>query len=100
MAIGTGRRRDGMPSQHRDHWLLRILKPDFQTIADFRRDNRVAFRCAAVPAAQPLRPRLLAVEGDRIRRSTTGTATFTRTFCGPIVSRVPEISGSAYSMMA
>ena len=25
-------------------WLLRHLKPDFQTIADFRRDNRNAFR--------------------------------------------------------
>ena len=25
-------------------WLLRQLKPDFKTIADFRRDNRSAFR--------------------------------------------------------
>jgi transposase len=25
-------------------WLLRSLKPDFKTIADFRRDNRGAFR--------------------------------------------------------
>src|SRR6202049_3396608 len=25
-------------------WLLRTLKPDFKTIADFRRDNRSAFR--------------------------------------------------------
>src|SRR6202171_2483134 len=25
-------------------WLLRHLKPDFKTIADFRRDNRSAFR--------------------------------------------------------
>src|SRR6516165_2584866 len=35
-------------------WLLRHLKPDFKTIADFRRDNRNAFRqvfrqfCAAL----------------------------------------------------
>ena len=40
-------------------WLLRSLKPDFKTIADFRRDNRAAFRSvfrvrAAVPAARPL----------------------------------------------
>ena len=27
-------------------WLLRHLKPDFKTIADFRRDNRAAFRQA------------------------------------------------------
>src|SRR5450631_1027120 len=25
-------------------WLLRTLKPDFRTIADFRSDNRLAFR--------------------------------------------------------
>ncbi|MCB6574978.1 transposase, partial [Phascolarctobacterium faecium] len=25
-------------------WLLRRLTPDFKTIADFRRDNRTAFR--------------------------------------------------------
>jgi transposase len=25
-------------------WLLRHVKPDFKTIADFRRDNRHAFR--------------------------------------------------------
>ena len=25
-------------------WLLRTLKPDFKTIADFRRDNRGAFK--------------------------------------------------------
>ncbi len=25
-------------------WLLRHLRPDFKTIADFRRDNRAAFR--------------------------------------------------------
>src|SRR6202008_3409997 len=25
-------------------WLLRHLKPDFKTIADFRRDNHAAFR--------------------------------------------------------
>ena len=25
-------------------WLLRHLKPDFKTIADFRRDNRATFR--------------------------------------------------------
>ena len=43
-------------------WLLRHLKPDFKTIADFRRDNHAAFRAvfrrvrAAVPAARPVRP--------------------------------------------
>ena len=32
-------------------WLLRHLKPDFKTIADFRRDNRTAFRIRAARAA-------------------------------------------------
>ena len=44
-------------------WLVRGLKPDFKTIADFRRDNRLAFQrrsasscsCAGGP---PLRPRV------------------------------------------
>jgi hypothetical protein len=36
--------RGGDPSQPRVIWLLRHLKPDFKTIADFRRDNRAAFR--------------------------------------------------------
>ena len=45
-------------------WLLRGLKPDFKTIADFRRDNRGGFQIgvppvrAVVPAARPLRPRV------------------------------------------
>ena len=44
-------------------WLLRGLKPDFKTIADFRRDNRAPFARfppvrALVPAARPLRPRV------------------------------------------
>lgn len=40
-------------------WLLRGLRPDFKTIADFRRDNRFAFKavfrlCAPVPQARPV----------------------------------------------
>src|ERR1700694_726633 len=41
-------------------WLLRTLKPDFKTIADFRSDNRAAFRAVfrqhvAVPGTQSFR---------------------------------------------
>ena len=45
-------------------WLLRTLKPDFKTIADFRRDNRarVSRRVPpvriAVPTPRPVRPRV------------------------------------------
>ena len=43
-------------------WLLRGLKPDFKTIADFRRDNRGRIHIGVspvrtvVPAGRPLRP--------------------------------------------
>ncbi len=39
-------------------WLLRHLKPDFKTIADFRRDNRTAFRQVfrELAQAKKLRP--------------------------------------------
>ena len=45
-------------------WLLRQLRPDFKTIADFRRDNRSAFPAglsgvrAAVPRTCPVRARV------------------------------------------
>ena len=39
-------------------WLLRHLKPDFKTIADFRRDNRTAFRQVFRELAQAKKLRL------------------------------------------
>ena len=54
-------------------WLLRTLKPDFKTIADFRADNRAAFK-AVFRAFTLLCKRLdlfgrelLAVDGTRIK---------------------------------
>ena len=66
-------------------WLLRTLKPDFKTIADFRSDNRAAFRAVF--------RQFTLLCGDSIfsdascwrwtarasRRSTTRTATLRRT---------------------
>ena len=41
----TSRRLEGETHRNIEAiWLLRRLKPDFKTIADFRRDNRNAFR--------------------------------------------------------
>jgi transposase len=54
-------------------WRLRHLKPDFKTIADFRRDNRNAFRSVFrqfVPLCKQLDlfgRELLAVDGTRIK---------------------------------
>ena len=54
-------------------WLLRTLKPDFKTIADFRRDNRAAFRAVFRQFVLLCRRldlygrELLAVDGTRIK---------------------------------
>jgi transposase len=54
-------------------WLLRHLKPDFKTIADFRRDNRAAFRSVFREFVLLCRQldlfsrELLAVDGTRIK---------------------------------
>ena len=54
-------------------WLLRHLKPDFKTIADFRRDNRNAFRHVFREFVLLCRQldlfgrELLAVDGTRIK---------------------------------
>ena len=54
-------------------WLLRGLKPDFKTIADFRRGNRAAFRAVFRQFVQLCRRLdlygrgLLAVDGTRIK---------------------------------
>jgi len=65
-------------------WLLRTLKPDFKTIADFRRDNRAAF-CAVFRQFVLLCRRLdlfgrelLAVDGTRIKAVNNKDRNFTR----------------------
>lgn len=65
-------------------WLLRGLRPDFKTIADFRRDNRLAFK--AVFRAFVLLCRkldlfgreLLAVDGTRLKAVNSRERNFTK----------------------
>ena len=65
-------------------WLLRHLKPDFKTIADFRCDNRTAFRPvfrAFVLLCRQLDlfgRELLAVDGTRIKAVNNKDRNFTR----------------------
>jgi len=65
-------------------WLLRSLKPDFKTIADFRRDNRVAFRSVFREFVLLCRRldlygrELLAVDGTRIKAVNNKDRNFTR----------------------
>jgi hypothetical protein len=65
-------------------WLLRRLKPDFKTIADFRRDNRAAFRSMFRQFVVLCRRldlygrELLAVDGTRIKAVNNKDLNFTR----------------------
>jgi transposase len=65
-------------------WLLRHLKPDFKTIADFRRDNRTAFRAVFREFVLLCRQldlfgrELLAVDGTRIKAVNNKDRNFTR----------------------
>ncbi len=65
-------------------WLLRQLKPDFKTIADFRRDNRTAFRPMFHQFVLLCRQldlfgrELLAVDGTRIKAVNNKDRNFTR----------------------
>jgi transposase len=64
-------------------WLLRHLKPDFKTIADFRRDNRTAFRPVFRQFVLLCRQldlfgrELLAVDGTRIKAVNNKDRNFT-----------------------
>src|SRR6204780_3745879 len=65
-------------------WLLRSLKPDFKTIADFRRDNCAAFRAVFRQFVLLCRRldlygrELLAVDGTRIKAVKNKDRNFTR----------------------
>ena len=65
-------------------WLLRHLRPDFKTIADFRRDNRAAFRSVFREFVLLCRQldlfgrELLAVDGTRIKAVNNKNRNFTR----------------------
>lgn len=65
-------------------WLLRHLKPDFKTIADFRRDNRAAFKAVFRELVLLCRQldlfgrELLAVDGTRIKAVNNKDRNFTR----------------------
>ncbi len=65
-------------------WLLRLLKPDFKTIADFRRDNRAAFKKVFREFVVLCRQldlfgkELLAVDGTRIKAVNNKNKNFTK----------------------
>ena len=77
-------------------WLLRGLKPDFKTIADFRRDNRAAFRAVFRQFVLLCRRldlygrELLAVDGTRIKAVNNKDRNFTRNSLSAFIRTADE----------
>ena len=77
-------------------WLLRSLKPDFKTIADFRRDNRAAFRSVFRKFVLPCRRldlfgrELLAVDGTRIKAVNNKDRNFTKSSLEKFIKAVDK----------
>ena len=75
---------------------MRTLKPDFKTIADFRRDNRAAFRAVFRQFVLPCRRldlygrELLAVDGTRIKAVNNKDRNFTRSSLREFIRRADE----------
>jgi len=77
-------------------WLLRHLKPDFKTIADFRRDNRAAFKAVFREFVVLCRQldlfgrELVAVDGTRIKAVNNKTRNFTRASLAKFIQDADE----------
>ena len=77
-------------------WLLRHLRPDFKTIADFRRDNRAAFRQVFREFVVLCRQldlfgrELLAVDGTRIKAVNNKDRNFTRASLATYIREADE----------
>ena len=77
-------------------WLLRQLRPDFKTIADFRRDNRDAFRAVFRHFVRLCREldlygrELIAVDGTRLKAVNNRDRNFTRAKLKTQLQRIDE----------
>ena len=77
-------------------WLMRRLTPDFKTIADFRRDNREAFRRVFREFVRLCREldlfggELVAVDGTRIKAVNSRDRNFTRAKIRKDLERIDE----------
>ena len=77
-------------------WLLRHLKPDFKTFADFRRDNRAAFKPVFREFVLLCRQldlfgrELLAVDGTRLKAVNNKNRNFTRASLEQFIRKADE----------
>jgi hypothetical protein len=75
-------------------WLLRGLRPDFKTIADFRKDNRQAFKAVFrqfvvfCGKLELLGKQLVAVDGTRLKAVNNTDRNFTREKLGKLLRLV------------
>ncbi|WP_294293950.1 transposase, partial [uncultured Sphingomonas sp.] len=82
-------------------WLLRGLRPDYKTIADFRRDNRGAFKAvfgAFVVLCRKLDlfgRELLAVDGTRLKAVNNPARNFSRVWTPSTAARMAMGLGAA-----
>ena len=77
-------------------WLLKRLQPDFKTIADFRRDNRKAFKqvfrefVALCRQLDLFGRELVAVDGTRIKAVNNKNRNFTKTTLKKLIEQSDE----------
>jgi len=77
-------------------WLIRQLKPDFKTIADFRKANRAAFKKVFREFVVLCRDldlfgrELIAVDGTRIKAVNSKDRNYTKTSLGKLIQQSDE----------
>jgi len=77
-------------------WLLRKLRPDFKTIADFRKDNRRVFKKVFREFTLLSRKlelfgcELLAVDGSKFKAVNSGQKNFTKKRLNKLLKRIDE----------
>lgn len=80
-------------------WLMRELRPDFKTIADFRRENKTAFRKVFREFVDLCRSldlfgrELIAVDGTRLKSVKSGQRNFTKAKLAKAMAESDECLG-------
>jgi hypothetical protein len=94
--VRSSRRLEAECHRNIEVWLLRTLKPDFKTVADFRSDNRAAFKAVfrqftlLCKDLKLFGRELLAVDGTRIKAVNNKDKNFTRNSLEKFIKAVDE----------
>jgi transposase len=77
-------------------WLIRRLRPDFKTIADFRKDNTKAIRSVCRDFTLLCRKldlfgkELIAIDGSKFKASNSNSRNFTKNKLNKIIKKIDE----------